>query len=1244
MKFIFNKKIIILFATIVVITFLGKTVFAVWNGTFYEPGDTLDPECLPTDVDCDVRSPLTSVNISDAVYGAGWDADTTHAASKNAIYDKIETITAGAGTVTSVSVVTANGVSGSVATATTTPAITLTLGAITPTTVNGLAITANGTNTLNIAAGQTLTVTTGGTLGSNAYTSTAYAPLASPTFTGTVTIPTPFTLGAVSVLPTGTELNFVDGVTSSIQTQLDAKGVGDMVLASAQTNSGIKTFLDTTMKLRNVANTFDGYFVNTNTADRIYTLKDAAGTLAFTSDITGTNSGTNTGDQTITLTGGVTGSGTGSFAATVITNANLTGPITSVGNATSVASQTGTGTTFVMDTSPTLVTPALGTPSALVLTNATGLPASAVLAGTFGTGAYTMDTSLTVPTIIGGTATTSDLNLKTTSGIGATGADMHFLVGNNGATEAMTILNSGNVGVGTSTPGSLLSIGSASTFNNAVTTDGTQSFFNIVGTIPSGVAVALNGVKIDITGAGNVVNRALYAVLEAGSLSGSITEAIRGENFSDGGTGGIDLEQPSAAGIGVYGSSSSATAGTNHIGVRGFGSSSSGGGNVIGVAGSVAVASTTTAIGTTGVASSQSGLRVGGFFGVTSWGGGFSPTYESSALIADNKDQAVPIFLARDNGTKVFTIANSGNITIAPIVTATGALKGIVYTGAVNTNQTLSTEIPSMTITTAGRQWATGALTTQREVLITQPTYSFVGASTITDAATVGIAGAPIQSTNATITNTHGLLIQAGAVSTATNSYGLTVNAQTGATNNYSAAFLGGNVGIGTATPTALLNLAAGTTAASTAPLKFTSGSLLTTAEAGAVEFLTDAYYGTITTGAARKTFAFLESPSFTTPALGVATATTLNGLTITANGTNTLNIAAGKSLVVSNSLTFTGTDSSSVAFGTGGTVTYTANKLSAFAATTSAELAGVISDETGSSSGILVFNNAPTITSPIITNIAPGGNFTLTQNSIAALTSVETGAIVNTLYLNAGKVGIGTAGPDTSLDVLNASAAQLRLTSTDGTVYSELYGDSSGDLRISSSTGNVRLLNENLFVCSGGSCASSVTGEGNLVVETGITLDGGAVITLGENAAILQDPALSADGKYNGLTRAGTAGAALAFGDLVYLDPTDSRWELADANAVAAADGDATGILGMVVLAAAGDGSATTILLNGTIRADAVFPAMTVNAPMYVSETAGDITGTQPTTTDAVIRIIGFPLTADELYFNPSNDYMTHI
>lgn len=60
---------------------------------------------------------------------------------------------------------------------------------------------------------------------------------------------------------------------------------------------------------------------------------------------------------------------TSGTAANVTTNANLTGPITSVGNATSIASQTGTGTKFVVDTSPTLVTPNIGvaTGTSLVL-------------------------------------------------------------------------------------------------------------------------------------------------------------------------------------------------------------------------------------------------------------------------------------------------------------------------------------------------------------------------------------------------------------------------------------------------------------------------------------------------------------------------------------------------------------------------------------------------------------------------------------------------------------------------------------------------------------------------------------------------------------------------------------------------------------------------------------------------------------------------------------------------------------
>lgn len=54
----------------------------------------------------------------------------------------------------------------------------------------------------------------------------------------------------------------------------------------------------------------------------------------------------------LTVTATITGSVSGN-AATVTTNANLTGPITSSGNATSIAAQVGTGTTFAMSASPT---------------------------------------------------------------------------------------------------------------------------------------------------------------------------------------------------------------------------------------------------------------------------------------------------------------------------------------------------------------------------------------------------------------------------------------------------------------------------------------------------------------------------------------------------------------------------------------------------------------------------------------------------------------------------------------------------------------------------------------------------------------------------------------------------------------------------------------------------------------------------------------------------------------------------
>ena len=95
------------------------------------------------------------------------------------------------------------------------------------------------------------------------------------------------------------------------------------------------------------------------------------------------------GTDYVIPSGSITGN-----AATVTTNANLTGPITSTGNATSVASQTGTGTTFVMSASPTLT----GTP-----TLPTGTIATTQTAGNNSTAIAT--TAFVTAAVSGGTTT-----------------------------------------------------------------------------------------------------------------------------------------------------------------------------------------------------------------------------------------------------------------------------------------------------------------------------------------------------------------------------------------------------------------------------------------------------------------------------------------------------------------------------------------------------------------------------------------------------------------------------------------------------------------------------------------------------------------------------------------------------------------------------------------------------------------------------------------------------------------------
>jgi len=144
--------------------------------------------------------------------------------------------------------------------------------------------------------------------------------------------------------------------------------------------------------------------------------------------------------------------------------------------------------------------------------------------------------------------------------------------------------------------------------------------------------------------------------------------------------------------------------------------------------------------------------------------------------------------------------------------------------------------------------------------------------------------------------------------------------------------------------------------------------------------------------------------------------------------------------------------------------------------------------------------------------------------------------------------------------------------------------------------------------------------------------------IQLGETDIKL-DAVLSGDETWSGIVIAGVSGVTtLAVGDLCYLNADDSRWELVDANLSDGYDKQ----LGVCVLAGA-DGAATEMLVYGKVRS-AAFPAFTVGSPLYMSETAGDITHTAPTTADSATRKVGIAITAEDMLFNPSNDYLTHI
>jgi hypothetical protein len=151
---------------------------------------------------------------------------------------------------------------------------------------------------------------------------------------------------------------------------------------------------------------------------------------------------------------------------------------------------------------------------------------------------------------------------------------------------------------------------------------------------------------------------------------------------------------------------------------------------------------------------------------------------------------------------------------------------------------------------------------------------------------------------------------------------------------------------------------------------------------------------------------ALTTSPTFVTPVLGAATGTSLaltggslttrpaatqDGVVVAgrAGGTSSHNVTiTPTTLSASRTLTLADGDTTLQA----GTMAVTGSGLNQFASTTSSQLAGVISDETGS--GSLVFATSPTLVTPIL-GAATGTSLALTGGSLTARPAATQDAVV---------------------------------------------------------------------------------------------------------------------------------------------------------------------------------------------------------------------------------------------------------
>ncbi len=162
------------------------------------------------------------------------------------------------------------------------------------------------------------------------------------------------------------------------------------------------------------------------------------------------------------------------------------------------------------------------------------------------------------------------------------------------------------------------------------------------------------------------------------------------------------------------------------------------------------------------------------------------------------------------------------------------------------------------------------------------------------------------------------------------------------------------------------------------------------------------------------------------------------------------------------------------------GTTTQANNAVVTVAATTTTSIPALFRGSSGQLADLFQIQNFSG--NNLFSINATGGIFG--SSTLAIGNSSATSFVVN----SSGNVGVGTTAPGRKFNVFETnSSPQLRISQTPS-VFGEFYVDSVGDVQLSSTGGNYRLQDENLWVCSGGSCgATEPASKGNVIVETGV-------------------------------------------------------------------------------------------------------------------------------------------------------------